>query len=242
MVIQQPAFAFPFADVSPPGARRRRLSRATTIAIGASIAVHIGIGLYLLTWTFQQAQIATPPDRPMIGTVITWPKPRPDRPITPPPTPVHRSISTTPPIDTLPVRDLPKTPIISKIDATTTVLGGSGQATEVPVVQQLPHVTKIINPTWIAKPDAEQMQANYPDRAIRMGLGGKVSMNCVVAANGSVGQCVVNTETPANMGFGDAARRLAKYFRMSPRTVDGQPTDGAIVSIPLSFGLSGQER
>ena len=43
--------------------------------------------------------------------------------------------------------------------------------------------------------------------------------------------------TPSGQGFGDAAKRLARYFRMSPKTMDDQPVEGAAVRIPLRFNL-----
>ena len=70
-----------------------------------------------------------------------------------------------------------------------------------------------------------------------MEVSGSATINCVVNARGTLDNCSIASETPADMGFGDAAMKLSKLFKMRPQTKDGQPVDGGTVRIPLRFVL-----
>ena len=56
-------------------------------------------------------------------------------------------------------------------------------------------------------------------------------------ARGTLEGCSVTSEDPADMGFGDAALKMSKLFKMRPMSRDGQPVDGGTVRIPLRFVL-----
>jgi protein TonB len=58
-----------------------------------------------------------------------------------------------------------------------------------------------------------------------------------VTAKGTVAGCSVVSESPADYGFGDAAIKLSRGFRMKPKRADGSPVEGGIVTIPIVFRL-----
>ena len=81
------------------------------------------------------------------------------------------------------------------------------------------------------------MARYYPERATRMEVGGSAALSCTVTARGTLTGCSVTSESPADMGFGDAAIKLSKLFKMRPMSKDGQPVDGGTVRIPIRFNL-----
>lgn len=81
------------------------------------------------------------------------------------------------------------------------------------------------------------MARYYPDRAQRLEKEGKATLLCRVKANGTLEGCEIVSEEPADLGFGDAAIKLSRLFKMRPQTRDGAPVEGASVRIPLVFKL-----
>ena len=213
--------------------RGRRLPRGVATAIGLSLAAHalVGAGLYTMTFKPMALPVQVESPRMRFDTVRLYPDevqpsatPRtPLRTHTPTQTPWLPTPSSIPIVEALaPVITLDSPPVV---------------ATPIAADTPAPPAKVIAEPRWIAMPSGDQLAGAYPRRAQSIGQTGSALLTCTVNAVGTVSACAVVSEAPAGAGFGAAAVRLSRYFRMQPKTEDGQPVDGAQVSIPLKFTL-----
>ena len=95
--------------------------------------------------------------------------------------------------------------------------------------------TVISNPDWLHKPNGDDMSEYYPERAQRLGVGGRAEISCAVTEKGTLTDCDIVSEDPPDQQFGAAAMKLTHKFQMRPKTQDGQPVAGGHVTIPLRF-------
>ena len=87
---------------------------------------------------------------------------------------------------------------------------------------------------WAQRPSARRISELYPARALRAGVGGRVELNCSVRANQSL-SCSVANESPAGLGFGQAALSASAAYRASPTLSDGSSSNGAPARIVVQF-------
>jgi TonB family protein len=107
------------------------------------------------------------------------------------------------------------------------------QARPILPLEQIP-----TNPEWARRPSGEDVIRFYPTLARAIQLSGRATLSCQVARTGDLQGCAALDEAPAGFGFGAAAVAMAGLFRMTPRTMDGRPTEGGAVKIPIRFSVA----
>ena len=95
----------------------------------------------------------------------------------------------------------------------------------------------VARPAWAVLPTAEDFQASFPKAENGVNQV-RVVLACTVADGGALVGCAVDQEEPAGQGFGAGALALAPKFRVGPWSLDGQPTIGAKLRVPIRYELT----
>jgi protein TonB len=213
--------------------RPRRWSPIVLVGIGLSAALHLALLWAVLQMQFAGHRAETIIDPPPI-VITRWTPPKPAPHVkTPPPSPIHKTPPTVQPTRTTPF--VPP-PTDTKATESARPLTTETPSTQTAAAETPPAPPKVItDPTWISRPSAEEMARFYPPAALDGDVGGLAVLNCTVNAGGRPMACVVVSETPKGQGFGAAAVKLSSFFKMKPRTENGQDVDGGTIQIPIRF-------
>ena len=213
------------------GGKKKRKNPGKTIAIVLSILVHAALFYYIYITKFVikfkdfsdeavKVDLVKPGDKP------PPPPPPPPKPHLPPPP----QVGLAPHIPPVAPIGIPEPPPIE--------IPVPPPAPPPPPPPPPPAPTVITNPDWQSRPDGDDMARYYPERAQRLEKPGNVTIQCEVTSKGQVANCTVVSEDPADFGFGDAALKLSKLFKMKPQTKDGKAIEGATVKIPIAFRIA----
>ena len=99
--------------------------------------------------------------------------------------------------------------------------------------------SEITDPEWVRSIDPTKAQALYPTAAANAGVKtGRAVVACGVDHSGQLSGCQAISETPAGLGFGDAAVQIASVMAMNPWTLQGRPVEGEHIRLPLMLKLA----
>jgi TonB family protein len=99
--------------------------------------------------------------------------------------------------------------------------------------------SEITDPTWVRSIDPNKAQALFPDAAASAGVKtGRAIVDCMVDHSGHLSACKAVSETPAGLGFGEAAIQIANVLQLNPWTLQGRPVDGDHIRLPLRLNFA----
>ena len=231
--------------------RARRLRDAGVVA-GIALA-HVGV---IVALSRLSPELPVTPQPPPMEVVLVAPPVPPPPP--PPPVPVQTGgggapaapsrvhlppppVRPRPPEITAPPQPAPEPPLVIGVapDATPAPgqgQGGQGTGTGDGQGAGAGSGQGGTPPRLVRGPSSADLRREHPPAAFRARQGGRGEVSCVIRADTTLEACRLVRETPPGYGFGEAALRAARYFRLQPPTRDGVTLAGERVTFGVEFG------
>ena len=99
------------------------------------------------------------------------------------------------------------------------------------------HKTVVLEPVWIAQPNRDDIDREYPPLAKRWRDNGRAVVECTAQDDGVLAGCTIISETPENEGFGDATLKLTSLYRLAPLDAKGRPIKGFRARLTVAWGV-----
>lgn len=230
---------------NPPARRWRDLA-----LVGAVAALHVG--------AFLAISSAQPPRPEVLPPVIEAVLFRP-RPPDPPPPPLRAApeagggapaaasrihtpprIRDVPPELPAPIVQAPAPEIVVGVAETATASPGLGQGGE--GAGRGSGVGAGFGPgsgmpfMILRGPTLAEVRREHPPAALSARQSGRAEISCEIGLDERLSDCRLLRETPAGMGFGEAALRSSGYFRVRPPSRGGEPQAGQRGVFGVEFG------
>jgi hypothetical protein len=94
-----------------------------------------------------------------------------------------------------------------------------------------------IEPEWTVRDGPDVTEITMPASAFGYGGRVRVRLDCLVISENRV-NCIVESEEPQGMQFGDAALAASRFYRIEPM-IDGRPSLGKRVRLTIRYELEG---
>ncbi|MDB5450769.1 MAG: hypothetical protein JWQ52_1897 [Phenylobacterium sp.] len=95
-------------------------------------------------------------------------------------------------------------------------------------------------PQWASLPSADDTSSAFKDIKATGDL--RVTLRCTVQPGGTVAGCTAQNEQPAGSGLAAGALALAPKFKLATWTVEGLPTIGGVVTVPIRYQVGDAAR
>lgn len=95
---------------------------------------------------------------------------------------------------------------------------------------------RVFTPYEIAPKPIFNPQPEYPDKAKRDGVKGKVFIQIYVDENGDVREWEIVKVLPEGLGFEEEVIRVVQKWKFTPAIQNGKPV-GVWIAIPFNFGF-----